>query len=161
MRFSLPIRMPVTVLTVLAGLLAGSGPPALAESPPINYMLQCRGCHLADGSGSPLGVPALAGFVGKFLLVPGGREYLVRVPGSAQAPISDRELAELLNWIVRRFGPEEVAANFIAFRAGEVARYRNVPLTDVAVIRDKLVRQIESAEIGARSESQSAGDPAR
>ena len=61
---------------------------AQAATPALDYMLHCRGCHLADGTGSPGAVPSLTGLFGKFLWVPGGREYLVRVPGSAKSPLS-------------------------------------------------------------------------
>ena len=50
--------------------------------------------------------------MGTFLTVPGGREYLVRVPGSAQSPLSDAELARVLNWMIRAFGPPAIAADF-------------------------------------------------
>ena len=84
-------------------LALGGASAASAETPQILYMLQCQGCHLADGTGAPGAVPSLEG-MGRFLSVPGGREYLVRVPGSAQSPLSDLELAEVLNWMLREFG---------------------------------------------------------
>jgi mono/diheme cytochrome c family protein len=124
---------------LLPAALAG---PAAAERPEILYMLHCRGCHLADGAGAPGSVPDLRGQLGKFLLVSGGREYLVRVPGSASAPIDDAELASLLNWMIGRFGPADVARDFRRYRAPEVARYRASPLTDVDALRAQLVRQI-------------------
>jgi hypothetical protein len=74
----------------VALVVLGVTAPARAESPEILYMLQCRGCHRPDGAGTPGVVPPLAGFVGRFLGVPGGREFLVRVPGSAQSPLTDR-----------------------------------------------------------------------
>ena len=126
-------------------LALAAAAPARGESPEVSYMLQCQGCHLADGSGKPGAVPALAGSVGRFLTVAGGREYLVRVPGSSQSPLSDAELAELLNWMVRRFGPPEVAADFKPYSAGEVARVRRPPLTDVESVRRELVRRMEGA----------------
>ncbi len=125
--------------------LAGFAVDARA-APGIDYMLQCQGCHLADGGGSPGAVPPLAGLVGKFLWVPRGREYLVRVPGSSQSPLSDAELAAVLNWMIRRFGPAEVAQDFTAFSADEVAGYRNPPLTDVETLRAELLRQISRIE---------------
>ena len=131
---------------MLAGALALAGAsPASAEAPQINYMLQCQGCHRADGSGSPGAVPPLTGFMGTFLTVPGGREYLVRVPGSAQSPLSDADLARVLNWMIRTFGPPAIAADFEPFRADEVARFRASPLTDVDSVRRALVRAIERA----------------
>jgi mono/diheme cytochrome c family protein len=134
------MRVGALLLVVLA-----AAAPARGETPHVNYMLQCQGCHLADGGGKPGAVPPLAGFVGRFLTVPGGREFLVRVPGSAQSPLSDAELAALLNWMVSRFGPAVVAADFTPFTAREVARVRRPPLTDVGSVRRELVGKMEGA----------------
>ena len=133
----------ILALALLGAL--GAAAPSRAESPEILYMLQCRGCHLADGGGTPGVVPPLAGHVGRFLTVPGGREFLVRVPGSAQSPLSDAELAEVLNWIVRRFGPAEVAKSFEPYTAEEVARVRRPPLIDVDSVRRALLEELEGA----------------
>lgn len=124
----------------LAGLLAAGG--AAAESPQILYMLHCQGCHLADGSGKPGEVPALAGSLGRFLGVDGGRAYLVQVPGSAHSPLSDAELASVLNWMLQAFGPEDAAGERVPYGASEVARYRASPLVDVVATRAELVRRI-------------------
>jgi hypothetical protein len=132
--------------------LATTG-PASAERPEIQYMLHCQGCHLADGTGSERGVPSLSGFVARFLTVPGGREYLVRVPGSAQSPLGDAELAALLNWMIGRFGPAEDAQGFLPFTASEVGRLRADPLVDVAAVRARLVRRIEAVGPGADARS--------
>ena len=113
-----------------------------AEDPRVLYQLHCQGCHLADGSGSSRGVPALRGSVARFLQVSGGRAYLVRVPGSAMAPIDDAALAALLNWLVARFGPEEVARSSPPFSASEVAAYRARPLTDVEQERARLLAEM-------------------
>ena len=78
-------------------------------------MLHCQGCHRPDGSGIPGAVPAFPGQVAKFLATPTGRAFLVRVPGAANAPISDDELAALLDWIVRRFDAANVPADFTGF----------------------------------------------
>jgi mono/diheme cytochrome c family protein len=112
---------------------------AQAETPQVDYLLQCQGCHRADGGGTPGSVPAFAGAVGRFLEVPGGREYLVRVPGSAQSPLDDAELAALLNWIVTRFGPTDPDRGFTPFTAAEVTRVRRPPLTDVGRVRRELL----------------------
>jgi len=120
-------------LAIFASTVAHAGPPQ------IDYMLHCQGCHRADGAGTPGAVPALENSVARFLTVPGGREYLVRVPGSAQSALGDAALAELLNWIVKRFGPVPDAADAVPYTAAEVARYRGAPLVDVAGVRDALV----------------------
>jgi mono/diheme cytochrome c family protein len=132
-------------LGVAAGVAAGlaaMGAPASAESPRILYMLQCQGCHLADGAGAPGTVPSLSR-VGRFLTVKGGRAYLIRVPGSATSSLSDGELAEVLNWMVREFGPAAVAADFAPFDAGEVAAVRRPPLADVDSARRELIGRLE------------------
>lgn len=121
--------------------------PAASHDPKIDYMLQCQGCHLADGSGAPESVPALKDEVGKFLLVPRGREYLSRVPGSALSPLSDARLAEVLNWIIRAFGPESIALDFVPFTSDEVARFRKAPLVEVEPMRRELLGQIGRLEM--------------
>jgi mono/diheme cytochrome c family protein len=123
-----------------AGLLAAA--PAAGESPRVLYMLHCQGCHLADGSGRPGEVPSLAGTLAAFLAVPGGRAFLVQVPGSASSPLSDAELAAVLNWMVAAFAPAQAAAGAAAYDAAEVARHRATPLVDVAGARAELVRRI-------------------
>jgi mono/diheme cytochrome c family protein len=107
-------------------------------------MLQCQGCHLADGSGSPGAVPDLRGSLGRWLAVPGGREYLVRVPGAAQSPLSDARLAALLDWMIREFDPAAAAAGFEPYRAEEVAGWRAQPYLDVKSVRQELMRRLAS-----------------
>ena len=62
---------------------------ALAPIRSTDYMLHCRGCHGPDGAGLPGAAPYFRGQLARFLSVPGGREYLVRVPGTAQSELSD------------------------------------------------------------------------
>jgi mono/diheme cytochrome c family protein len=132
----------VTRLLPLALAAAFSG--AAAADPHVDYMLQCQGCHLPDGGGTPGAVPPLEGVVGSFLAVPGGREFLVRVPGSSQSSLSDARLAAVLNWILESFDPEALGDDFVPFTAEEVARVRRPPLLDVQSVRRGLVSQIEA-----------------
>jgi cytochrome c553 len=109
------------ILAALA-LLAGS---AWAGSPQVDYALHCMGCHLDDGRETPGRIPALAGSMGRFLALPEGRAFLVRVPGSAQAPLDDAALAALLNWMLRRCGGrggEETSSRRRLRRAPATAR---------------------------------------
>lgn len=115
--------------------------PAMAD-PQIDYVLHCRGCHGPDGGGVPGGAPSFRGQIAKFLAVPGGREYLIRVPGTAQSELNDARLAALLNWMVRAFSAEQVPADFVPFGPVEVARWRRAPLTDAARARHDLLRAI-------------------
>jgi hypothetical protein len=129
-------------LALLAAGDAGAQPISGAR---LDYVLQCMGCHLEDGSGAPGRVPSLAG-VGRFLRVRGGREYLVRVPGVAHAPLDDAALAALLDWLIARFDPAAAAApGFVRFTAAEVARLRAVPLADAAAERSALQAALDAA----------------
>ena len=114
-----------------------------AESARINYMLHCQGCHLADGSGKPGSVPSLVDSIGRFARVPGGREYLVRVPGSSQSPLSDEELARVLNYMIRSFGPADAAADLRPFDAAEVTQVRRPPLSETESLRRALLAAME------------------
>jgi mono/diheme cytochrome c family protein len=111
----------------------------VAERARVNYMLNCQGCHLPDGSGFPGKVPDMRGLVGRFPTVAGGREFLVRVPGSANAPLSDERLAELMNWLLREYGGDQLPADFRPYAAEEVGRLRRHPLTDVQGERQRLL----------------------
>lgn len=104
-----------------------------------NYMLNCQGCHQADGSGLPDNVPSMRDFAGKFLQVPGGRAFLVQVPGSSNSPLSNAALAELLNWILITMNAELVDGDFQHYTEQEVAELRQHVLVDVGDARAKLV----------------------
>jgi hypothetical protein len=93
-----------------------------------NWVLNCQGCHRLDGTGSDTTAPSLAGTVAKFLWVPGGREYLIRVPGVATSPLSDADLAEVMNWMMWRYDKEDLPSNFRPFTADEMRPLRSRPL---------------------------------
>jgi hypothetical protein len=112
--------------------------------PSTDYLLQCRGCHGPDGAGAPGAAPSFRGQVGRFLSVPGGREYLIRVPGTAQSELDDAHTAALLNWLVHEFSPGEVPADFAPYTADEVGHWRRTPLIDVWATRRALVQAIEA-----------------
>jgi len=129
----------------LALLLATAAAAASAAPPRQDYVLQCMGCHLEDGSGAPGRVPSLVGQMGRFLRVPGGRAYLVQVPGAAQSTLDDAALATLLNWMLRTFSPGELGPDFAPYVADEVARYRAVRPADVSKLRAKLLERLAQA----------------
>ena len=102
-------------------------------------ILNCQGCHQADGSGLPDNVPSMRDFAGKFLQVPGGRAFLVQVPGSSNSPLSNAALAELLNWILITMNAELADGDFQHYTEQEVAELRQQVLVDVGDTRAKLV----------------------
>jgi mono/diheme cytochrome c family protein len=110
-----------------------------AADPQVNYMLHCMGCHVADGSGSPGRVPSVRESLPTLSASAAGRRFLVQVPGAAQSPLSDLELAQVLTWMIRNLSDRPVSSDFRDFSAEEVARYRKTPLIDVPGTRAQLL----------------------
>jgi hypothetical protein len=122
------------------------------SSPRINYILHCQGCHLVDGAGTVDKVPALKNEVGRFLHVPGGREFLIQVPGTSQSALTDAEVAAVLNWILENFSSGQLPADFIPYTTLEISRYRQPPLANVSAVRAKLMEEISNSGISAAHE---------
>jgi hypothetical protein len=110
-------------------------------TPPVqaNYMLNCMGCHLPDGSGAAGKVPSVRESLLILSASSAGRRYLVQVPGASQSPLSDLELAQVLTWMVRNLRARAVPPDFADFTAAEVAGYRRSPLVDVRETRAQLL----------------------
>ncbi|TDF80856.1 cytochrome C [Pseudomonas sp. H9] len=116
----------------------------------VNYQLQCAGCHLGDGSGSKANdVPRMKDFVGNFLKVDGGREFLVRVPGMAQSALNDDQLAMLINWLMRKDGiaGNSTPEHFQPYTGEEVAAVRRQALLNVPTVRVGLISQMRAKGI--------------
>jgi mono/diheme cytochrome c family protein len=124
------------VALLLGGLAARAGADPAAS---VSYLIHCAGCHLADASGSPPRVPDVRGEMGRLLAVAGGREYLIQVPGAATAPISDRELAAIVNYMLASFNASTLPASFEPFTETEVGRLRSNWLSDPERVRAKLL----------------------
>jgi hypothetical protein len=139
-------------IRALVMTLAASAATTLAEPVPgvinadrarTNYMLNCQGCHGHDGTGNAdADVPRMKDFVSSFLRVPGGREFLIQVPGTANAALPDDQLAELMNWLLPTISAAQLPADFVPFGAAEVGRLRSAPETDVAGRRTRLIADL-------------------
>lgn len=129
------------VLMVACAGLAAQGTRAVGRTPPAkaNYMLNCMGCHVADGSGAPGKVPSLRDSLVALSTSAAGRRYLVQVPGASQSVLSNLELAQVLNWMVRNLSAQPVPRQFVDFTAREVARHRGTPLVNVGATRARLL----------------------
>jgi len=106
-----------------------------------NYQMLCQGCHVGDGSGGK-DVPNMKGTVGQFLKTPQGREYLIRVPGTANSALDNKELAELMNWMLPAIGQDSVSDDFLRFSEEEIGTLRQDPLMEVVEHRAKVLKQI-------------------
>jgi len=98
--------------------------------PRADYLLHCGGCHLPDGAGVPPEVPSLQDEIGRLVASAAGRDYIARVPGASQVPISDEKLAAVLNWVLFTFNAQSLPAGFPPLTADEVGRSRRNVLAD-------------------------------
>ena len=115
----------LAALAACVVLATAAANAARAYQPAINFQLNCMGCHLVDGSGEPGRVPSIRRTLVAFSALPEGRAYVVRVPGVAQAPLSDEEIAALLNWMARTLSDVPLPPGFIDYSAAEIQRLRS------------------------------------
>lgn len=118
-----------------------------AESRPITssvrslFVVHCAGCHGMDGSGSPsANVPDMRR-LGNFLLLDGGREFIIKVPGVMGSGLSDQQVADVTNWLFATLAKDSTPAGHKAYDEAEVQRARAAPLVDVAAARSRLATQ--------------------
>jgi hypothetical protein len=109
--------------------------------------LNCWGCHRANGEGVAGTAPPLINAT-DFLRVPGGREYLIRVPGVSQSMLDDADTALVMNWILETFSKGRVPADFRPFTAAEIHHARAEPhLFDIGKIRSQLLSKMVAMKI--------------
>lgn len=113
-------------------------PSSLQAEPRTDYLVNCGGCHGVDGRGAPPQVPSLRGEPGRIVAVAGGREYLYRVPGPSQAPLSDAALAEVMNFVLREFSGDTLEPSFVPYTTEEIARRRSDVLLDPLTRREEI-----------------------
>jgi mono/diheme cytochrome c family protein len=140
-------RIKPRIIAVLIAALALAGNALAGGSPAELYTLNCWGCHKPHAEGIPGTVPRLANSMGDFLRVPGGREYLVEVPGVASSALSDAEIAEVLNWLLATFNKAETPPDFKPYTAAEIAKYRPHQLIRITETRDDMVRRLKAKGI--------------
>src|ERR1700737_1466126 len=145
------IAVLIATLWIASAALAGGSPAEL-------YTLNCWGCHKPRAEGIPGTVPRLADSMADFLRVPGGREYLVEVPGVAASALSNAEIAEVLNWLLITFNKAEMPAEFKPYTSAEIAKYRPHQLIRITETRDDLVKRLKAKGIIV-PDDQMAGDP--
>lgn len=117
-------------------LLTATGPTYASAR--TDYLLHCAGCHLPQGEGLPPEVPTLVGSLGRIAASEEGRDYIARVPGASQAPISDAQLAAVLNWVLLEFNSDSLPESFRPLTAREVGKSRSRVLSDPLKTRRNL-----------------------
>ena len=129
-----PAGLCTAFLALLVSFFAG---PSAAD-PRSDYLMHCAGCHLPDASGAPPFVPPLSQYLGPLVASDAGRDYIARVPGAAQAPISDAALADVFNWLLSEYNQSTLPAGFRPLSAEEIGRSRAQVLADPLRLRREL-----------------------
>ena len=110
----------------------------------VAYLQYCGGCHGIQGVSAPKTIPTLKDEAGRFLCTPQGRDYLVRLPNIARAPLSDELLTDLLNFVVFSLGGQSVPSGAPHFAVTEVARLRQWPITNqLDVVRQRILSDVQ------------------
>jgi hypothetical protein len=138
------VRTLVASLTIALSSAAATN-AAWGYQPKVNFQLQCMGCHLADGSGQSGRVPSIRRSLVLFSRSAEGREYVIRVPGVAQSPLSNEDTAALLNWMARNLSDLKIPADFTDYSAAEIQRSRNRPFAKVKAVRARLLKDLVSS----------------
>ena len=116
------------------------------QTPRMNYLHYCAGCHLPDGTGKPdKGIPNMRGVLGEFLRVEGGREFIVKVPGVSHTPLADSDVAALMNWLLDGIAQPSTPPNTPPYTAAEVTRLRSERMVDIPGTRKEIVERLERA----------------
>ncbi len=141
-------RAPGLLTPLVCAVLCVTGAWGGERTAQVNYVLRCSGCHGTDGSGdSAAGIPDLRNSVGAFADDDDGRTYVLHVPGVANASLSDREIAAVINYVMQSWGGTSLSVRFVAFTPDEVAARRARPVDDVVRFRREIVGRLHARGI--------------
>lgn len=107
------------------------------QGPQYMYLLHCGGCHIENGSGMPPAIPDLRVTMPKLATHDEGRAYMVQVPGASQAPVTDAQLTEIMNWMLRTFAE----GSHQPYTVSEVTRHRANKVLDILALRRQLIAE--------------------
>ncbi len=115
-----------------------------------NYLKDCAGCHGVRGE-AERAMPRMEGFVGTFLCTADARAYVVRLPNIAFSTLSDRDLADMVNYVVFDLGGDSVPKNATPYSPAEVAVLRRQPL------KNRDLMELRAEVLGPALEACAAG----
>jgi len=115
------------------------------------YLLNCWGCHGSNGEGISGTAPPLIG-LGDFLKAPGGRAYIIQVPGVSLSALNDADIATVMNWVLENMSKGHLPSQFVPYTAEEVHRYRGVRLAELSKTRKGLLDQLVLMKVRASSD---------
>lgn len=137
-------RLSIIIFILAPFVLLLFSSSSYAASPRTNYLLYCSGCHRVNGEGKPPNVPTLISELGRMVSVPEMRSYLLRIPGALQAPLSDEDLADVVNWMLREFNSDTLPENFQELTTMEVTAARKNALLDPIKYRTEYWKAYEN-----------------
>lgn len=149
------LRCFIAIALVLCGITQASAATQEKAQRDL-YLLHCAGCHRPHGYGALPEVPGLHDELGYMVQVEGGRDYMVRVPGAAQSPISDVELQTIVNWMLLEFNADTLPDDFVPLSLTEVRQARANVLADPLRYRTLLMQRVE-ARFGPISAAENPG----
>lgn len=76
----------------------------------------------------------------------------MQVPGAAQSPLSDDELAAVLNLIIHKYAGSSKPKQFQPYTGAEVASYRGTPLLNAKATRQDLLIRLNAKGIRTTTE---------
>lgn len=136
------------ILCLLAVADSATAGSAGSIPPEHNYTLWCTGCHRPDGAGNPQGgIPDFRNSVGYFAALPEGRMYLTHVPGVMDSGLDPAGIAEVLNYVINRWGGDSIPDDYVPFTTSEVETLLETEIHDVVPLRRRLVKQMEQQGI--------------
>jgi mono/diheme cytochrome c family protein len=119
-------------------------PTRQAAQARLSYMQHCMGCHLPDGSGAPdKGIPSMRDMLGQFLAVPGGRAFIVQVPGVMNSALSDQDIALLMNWLLPQVSLATLPPGTAPYTGAEITELRRHRPVDIPATRQALIKQMQ------------------
>ncbi len=146
-------------------LLAWSARDAAAETSGAEALFaeRCAVCHQAQGEGVAGMFPPINQTLGRFLIVPAGRNYLadvtvfglagtITIGGESYVgqmkvapPLTDQEAADVLNYALTTFNAASLPAEFVPYAAAEISARRATPKspTELARLRREIVAELE------------------
>jgi cytochrome c len=148
----------------MVSIALGAGPAAAQDDAAgaTIYAERCAVCHQQNGQGVPGVYPPINETLGHFLAAASGRRYLgevmafglagaISVSGQSYIgqmklapPLSDRDIADVLNYVLRTYNGASLPADAEGISTDEIASVRTVPKapTDVAKGRQAIIAEL-------------------
>jgi hypothetical protein len=103
-------------------------------------------------------IPTLANRIGYFARAQEGRAFLVQVPNVALSAINDKDLADMLNWMLTSYSAEQLPSDFKPYTAPEVGALRKVRINPAGQ-RPEVVKILEDRKLVPSTETMSLNAP--